>query len=538
MPPSFPFQPARRVAAIFLGAALFAIGLTGCGSGGRDKAREQIRQANHSFTAADFSKAAANGDQALVDAYLRGGMDRNAQDGRGFTALMAAAQAGKLDVTKALLDENANPDLQNKDGATALILAAGADQPDTVRALIEANANVRLKDHKNWTALMRAVYDGKGRIVDVLLSTSRDQLARDKQLDRALAVAALLGEDGIVRQLLDHGADVNTTIENHQTALMYAATGGKQSTVQLLLDRQADPKPVNADGANASILALQRGHPDIAKLIDSRTPGFSSAAAAAALAAANAASPPNGAPPPLASADAQSKQSAAQATATSDDRNWLKQNGLDATAAPVPKEPGKDDDGDGFTNEEELAAGTDPHNANSHPPYYTKLRMKRIEGEAFPIVFEGFDGKKIHLTVREEGSDLPDGKAERKIDVETGERIGDTPFVAFKVRRRDVEEKDTGRPLDMSELTLANPATGQKLVLVKSMPANSPDATAVLSCGLGQPDISVKQGQQFTVPRDPQERFEVIDIRPTQVILKIVGGTQTITVPTEASDSR
>jgi ankyrin repeat protein len=536
MPPSFSFRSARRVAAIFLGGAWLA-GLAGCGSGGRDKAREEIRQANHSFTAADFVKAAANGDQALVDAYLRGGMDRNAQDGRGWTALMAAAQAGKLDVTKALLDENAKPDLQNKDGATALILAAGADQPETVRALIEANADVRLKDRKNWTALLRAVYDGKGRIVDVLLGTSRDQLARDKQLDRALAVAALLGQDEIVRQLLDHGADVNATIENHQTALMYAATGGKQSTVELLLDRQADPKPVNADGANASILALQRGHPEVAKLIDSHTPGFSNAAAAAALAAANASASPgsNGAPPPLPPADAQAKQAAA----TNDDRNWLKQNGLDTAAAPaVSKDSAKDDDGDGFSNEEELAAGTDPHDPNSHPPYYSRLRMKRIEGEAFPIVFDGFEGKKIHVTVREEGSDLPDGKAERKLDVETGERVGDTPYVAFKVRRRDVDEKDTGRPLDMSELTLANPATGQKVVLVKSMPANSPDATAVLSCGPGEPDIAVKLGQQFAIPRDTQDRFEVIDIRPTQVILKIVGGTQTITVPTAASDAR
>jgi hypothetical protein len=142
------------------------------------------------------------------------------------------------------------------------------------------------------------------------------------------------------------------------------------------------------------------------------------------------------------------------------------------------------------------------------------------------------------VTIREQGSDLPDGKAERKIDVAPGERVGDTPYVVFKVRHRDVSEKDTGRPLDMSELTLANPATGQKIVLVKSMPANSPDATAVLGCGPGEPDIPVKLGQQFTIPRDDQNHYEVIDIRPTQVILKVVGTSQTITVPAESSDAR
>ncbi len=518
MPPSFPLRPLRGLVALALAAGLCV--LPGCGGDARDKARAEIRQANHSFTAADFVKAAANGDQALVEAYLRGGMDRNAQDARGFTALMAAAQAGKNDVAKALLDENAKPDLQNNDGATALILAAAADQPQTVRTLIEANADVRVKDHKNWTALMRAVYDGKDRVVDVLLSTSRDQLARDKQLDRALAVAALLGNDGIVRQLLDHGANVNATIENNQTALMYAATGGKQSTVELLLDRMADPRLVNAESANASILALQRGHPEIAKLIDNRTPGQTASVATAEAAA-------GATPAALPLTDTEAKQAAAKA-AGSEDRASLKQHGLESTAAA--KEPAPDDDGDGFSNEEEVAAGTDPHDPKSHPPYYTKLRLKRIEGEAFPVVFDGFDNKKIHVTVREEGSDLPDGKAERKLDVGPGERIGDLPYVVFKVRHREVEEKDTGKPLDMSELTLANPATGQKIVLVKSMPANSPDATALLSSGAGQPDIPVKLGQQFTIPHDEQTRYEVIDIRPTQVILKIVGSNQTITV--------
>ncbi len=548
MQPRFPLTPVRRLASISLAAAVLLGALAalavlpGCGAGGREKARAQIRQANHSFTAADFVKAAANGDEALVDAYLSAGMDHNAQDARGYTALMAAAESGRDLIVKSLLDENAKPDLQNKEGATALILAAAADQPQTVRTLIEANADVRIKDHKNWTALMRAVYDGKGRIVDVLLTTSRDQLAHDKQLDRALAVAALLGNNDIVRQLLDHGANINGTIENGQTPLMYAATGGKEATVELLLERLANTRLINADSATAAIIALQHGHPEIAKVIDAHTPGLQEASAKSPAAGPG----PGGAgglspPPPLPLSDAEAKQAAAQTASMSEDRAWLKKNGVEPAAAAAGggavgvagKDSGQDDDGDGFTNEEELAAGTDPHDPKAHPPYYSRLRMKRIDGEAFPVVFDGFDGKKIHVTVREPGADLPDGKAERKLDVAQGERVGDLPYVVSKVRRRDVAEKDTGRPLDMSELTLENPQNGERVVLVKSMPANSPDASVILSCGRGEPDLAVKQGQQFTIPHDEQNHFEVIDIRPTQVILKIVGTNQTITVPTE-----
>ena len=42
--------------------------------------------------------------------------------------------------------------------------------------------------------------------------------------------------------------------------------------------------------------------------------------------------------------------------------------------------------------------------------------------------------------------------------------------------------------------------------------------------------MTVRQGEQFTLPRDPATRYEVVDIRPTQVVLKIVSTGQTVTV--------
>ena len=48
-----------------------------------------------------------------------------------------------------------------------------------------------------------------------------------------------------------------------------------------------------------------------------------------------------------------------------------------------------DGDGDGFINLEEFQAASDPRNAESHPPYATKLRfVKRID-IPFPIEFQG-----------------------------------------------------------------------------------------------------------------------------------------------------
>ena len=250
-------------------------------------------------------------------------------------------------------------------------------------------------------------------------------------------------------------------------------------------------------------------------------------------------------PPPLAAAspgasasptptEAQAKQAAADASSVAMERAWLKQNGVEPVTL-LKKDTGQDDDGDGFTNDEELAAGTDPNDPKSHPPYYTKLRMKRLDGEAFPVTFDDYDNKtkKVHVTVHEKsgyGFNGAEGGA-RKVEIGQGERVPGVDYTITRLKLRRTTEKDTARPLDMSELTLTDTQTGKKVTLVRGMPASSPDAAAVLNfSGNDDKEITVRQGETFTLPRDPDTRLEVIDIRPTQVILKVAGTGQTVTV--------
>ncbi len=499
---------------------LVALGLCGCGRRGREAAKEKIIQSHHAFTADDFVKAAADGDRPLVEAFLQAGIDHNAADARGLTAVMAAAAAGKTDVVKALLDDNAKADLANKDGKTALHLAAENNQPDAVRALIEANADVRLRDHDGIPPLLRAVQAGHERVVAVFLDTSRDQLARDGQIDRGPAVAAILGRTGILKQFLDKGGNVNATVENKKTPLMLAAEYGRQDAVDFLLAHGADPRLTDKDGANASVLALQKGFPDIVKTLDAHLPaGSKPTAVADAPSASPSASPALVAaatptPPPLNPAEAR-------------EQAWLKERGVKPDEV-ARRDTGQDDDHDGFTNDEELAAGTDPNDPNSHPPYHTKLGLQRIEGETFPVVFESATNKgdKVTLDVR--------GKS--GVEVEVGSRIPGLPYRVERVRRRTISEKDTGRAVDVSELTLVNTETKRPTVLVKGMASNnSADARAVLRLSIDGSEVTVKQGEEFTLPRDPATRYQVVDIRPTQVVLKIAGRGETITVDKRAA---
>jgi hypothetical protein len=117
------------------------------------------------------------------------------------------------------------------------------------------------------------------------------------------------------------------------------------------------------------------------------------------------------------------------------------------------------------------------------------------------------------------------------VEVEEGGRVPGTPFKVVKLRARSIYEKDTGKQADVSELTLANVDTGRKIVLIKGLESNSPDATAVLDYLIDHSTLPVRQGQEFTLPHDTANtRYTVLDIRPTQVVLRVAGSGQTVTV--------
>lgn len=508
----------RPVSLLLCFVAVLTLATPGCKRRPADPAaaaREKLRAANQSLTADDFLRAAAAGDADRVTLFLRAGLDRNGADARGRTPLMAAAEAGKVNVVKLLLDEGAGPNLADKEGATALSLAAAAGQADVVRRLVEANADVTLRDKKNWTALMRAVFPGHKPVVDVLLATSRDRLQRDGQLDRALSVAAYLGHDAILKVLLDKGANVNARLDGGRTALMCAADAGKATTVHLLLARGADAKLVNAEGSNAGILAMQRGFNDVSRMLDAAVQG-QPVPAPGSVAASQEPAPED---------VERARQEATDAAGGEMEQAYLQQKNIDPKTL-LARDAGQDTDGDGFTDDEEIAGGTDPNNPASHPPFSTRLRMRKVEGEAFPALFDGIDTRtgKARLTV---------GRDHQRAELAEGDRLPELPWRVADIRRRRVSVKDSSEMMDASEVTLTHVSTGQKVTLVRAMPANSPDSRALLALDLANgkgSEREVRVGEEFSLPADPATRYKVLDIRPAQVVLKVLPNGNTITV--------
>ncbi len=104
-----------------------------------------------------FVEAAKMGDAEAVRSALSAGMNINATDSEGRTALMEAASHSQFEIAKSLSDKGANVNAKDKQGKTALMYAAWRGQTDIAHVLMAKGADINAKDNEGETALAIAL---------------------------------------------------------------------------------------------------------------------------------------------------------------------------------------------------------------------------------------------------------------------------------------------------------------------------------------------------------------------------------------------
>ena len=105
--------------------------------------------------------ASGEGNLACVQALLASGLDPNAQDGRGDTPLIWAAEHGREEVVALLLGQpNINLELRDQEGRTALLLAAEEGHQGVVEQLLAGGADAAVMDTEGRTPLWWALKNG------------------------------------------------------------------------------------------------------------------------------------------------------------------------------------------------------------------------------------------------------------------------------------------------------------------------------------------------------------------------------------------
>ncbi len=167
--------------------------------------------------------------------------------------LLAAAEAGQVEVVRALLRDGVDRDVARGDGLTALHLSAQRGHEGVVAELLAADATGALVHAGTrigrYTPLHLAARAGHGEIVRRLLEAGADANAATTNSGVTALHLAAAATDGFpaVIALLEHGADPDARAGSAgQTPLIFAASGNRAAAVAALLAAGADPAVTTA----------------------------------------------------------------------------------------------------------------------------------------------------------------------------------------------------------------------------------------------------------------------------------------------------
>jgi ankyrin repeat protein len=217
--------------------------------------------------------AAFKGHDECVQILLANGAGVNARDGFGNVPLHFAAKYKHIKTLEVLSEmQGVDFDAINQKGGTALKIAAFEGHDEVVRVLLEKGAKVDIitqgETLYKYQALHLAAKSGHVAIVQVLIDAKADVNARDEFGNTPIIIAAAHNHLNVVNFLLtEELVDVDAVNEGKINALHYAACIGSVEIVQSLL-RRAD---VNALGGEVKFSALhiaaEGNHPDIARIL-------------------------------------------------------------------------------------------------------------------------------------------------------------------------------------------------------------------------------------------------------------------------------
>ena len=221
---------------------------------------------------------AERGQESVLEVLLNIGIDIEARNDYGDTALVLAAAHGQEGIVRLLLSKganvNASSDLKNNAG-TPLSEAAEKRPAEMVllRHLLDAGADVGVEyRRKNGTTPLNMVCtrsDEKSveTIVQMLLEHGADTEVRNYNGCTPLIMACRFFGLSSLRLLLDHGANMEAKDGEGKTALCRAAEQGTINNVRLLLERGADPKSVDLVTTKSGRWVYQEDHDECVRLI-------------------------------------------------------------------------------------------------------------------------------------------------------------------------------------------------------------------------------------------------------------------------------
>lgn len=196
---------------------------------------------------------------------------------------------------------------------------------------------------------------------------------------------------------------------------------------------------------------------------------------------------------------------------------WFKQHKIDPNDATALDH---DLDSDGYSSREEFLADTNPRDASSYPGLLVGVTVKDFHEVKIPVMLREVKNHKAKIERTDDAT---------QEDVQEGSVLKGLPYKVSKVRYEMKADKH-GVVSDVSQVTLENSDTKEKVVLVRDMPARSSESNAVIQTQDGEV-LTVRYDETFSLKSQPDKTFRVIDLRPDQVVVQDEATKQVLTIP-------
>lgn len=236
-----------------------------------------------------LSEAIRNGDTATAQRLLKQGVNVNANEGDGATALLWAAYRDDLEAANALLTAGAKVNAANDLGATPLWAASMNGSEAMVTRLLQAGADPNLALIAGETPLMVAARGGFAPVVSLLLGKGAKVNVAATRRQTALMWAVSQQHPAVTKVLIEAGADIHAksavwsqvmAVSPHgmlqynkdvphggDTALLFAARNGDLESARLLVAAGASVDDRDAWGVSATALAAHAGFTPIVEFL-------------------------------------------------------------------------------------------------------------------------------------------------------------------------------------------------------------------------------------------------------------------------------
>tara|TARA_B000000460_G_C21452184_1_gene364267 strand:- start:29 stop:976 length:948 start_codon:yes stop_codon:yes gene_type:complete len=235
---------------------------------------------------------AGAGNVQAVKEHLTKGIDVDAKNKDGSTALHIASLLGQYEVAELLIQRGADVNIKGNDGATALHAAAFLGQYREAKLLLEngVNANTRKNDgataidvlNLDWRTTQfvaqmlqirvdrEKVEGGRNRIKKLLgqkVASLDNQSDRPAYVGQSIHEAVVAGNLEAIKQHVDAKTDLNQKDPSPEgkkaSALHLAAIFGQLEIAEALIKAGADPNQRDKDGSTTVHAAAFFGHDKI-----------------------------------------------------------------------------------------------------------------------------------------------------------------------------------------------------------------------------------------------------------------------------------